>query len=81
MAKGNIVLLVEEYLVEMKELVEDNVQAERKMVHMEKRMIQVHMVMVKLVWRNMVEFHKAILQGSLDLKILFETGNIRDIHS
>ena len=51
MAKSNIVLLVKEYLVEMKELVEDNVQAsqaERKMVDMEKRMIQVHMVTVKV---------------------------------
>ena len=48
MAKGNIVLLLEEYLVEMKELVEDNVQAKRKMVDMGKRMSQVHMVMVKV---------------------------------
>ena len=48
MAKGNIVLLVEEYLVKMKKLVEDNVHAERKMVDMEKKMIQVHMVMVKV---------------------------------
>ncbi|KAK9225792.1 hypothetical protein WN943_010837 [Citrus x changshan-huyou] len=82
MAKGNIVLLVEDYLVEMKELVEDNVQAdqaERKMVDMEMRMIQVHMVMVK-VPKNMVEFHKEILQGSLDLEILFKTGNVRDCH-
>ncbi|KAK9232917.1 hypothetical protein WN943_023165 [Citrus x changshan-huyou] len=62
-------------------------QAERKMVDMEKRMIQVYMVMVKrcvedfwLVWRNMVEFHKEVFQGSLDLEILFETGNVRDYH-
>ena len=51
MAKGNIILLLEKYLVEIKELVEDNVQAdqaERKMVDMEKRIIQVHMVMVKV---------------------------------
>ena len=44
MAKGNIVLSREEYQVEMEELVEDNVQAERKMVDMGKRMNQVHMV-------------------------------------
>ena len=52
MAKGNIVLLLEEYVVEMEELVEDNVQtdqAESKMVDMEKRMSQVHMAMVKVL--------------------------------
>ena len=49
MGKGIIILLLEEYLVEMKELVEDNVQAERKMVDMEKRIIQVHMAMVNVL--------------------------------
>ena len=28
----------------------------------------------------MVKFHKEVLQGSLDLEILFETGNVRDCH-
>ena len=28
----------------------------------------------------MVEFHKEVLQVSLDLEILFETGNVRDCH-
>ncbi|KAK9222245.1 hypothetical protein WN944_010680 [Citrus x changshan-huyou] len=31
-----------------------------------------------LVWRNMVEFHEEVLQGSFDVEILFKTGNMRD---
>ena len=43
MAKGNIDLLV------IEDLAEENDQVERKMVDMEKRMIQgIHMVMVKV---------------------------------
>ncbi|KAK9180812.1 hypothetical protein WN944_023947 [Citrus x changshan-huyou] len=80
MAKGNIDLLV------MEELAEESVQVERKMADMEKRMIQgIHMVMVKrcvediwLVWRNVVEFHEEVFQGSFDLEILFKTGNVRN---
>ncbi|KAH9671267.1 hypothetical protein KPL70_017298 [Citrus sinensis] len=67
MAKANIVLLLEEYLVEMKELVEDNVQAdqaERKMVDMEKRMSQVHMAMVKVPGHQM--YHNTSSVVSLD---------------
>ncbi|KAK9177708.1 hypothetical protein WN943_026897 [Citrus x changshan-huyou] len=79
-AKGNIDLLV------MEELAEESVQVERKMADMEKRMSQgIHMVMVKkcvkdiwLVWRNVVEFHEEIFQGSFDLEILFKTGNVRN---
>ena len=33
-----------------------------------------------LVWRNMVEFHKEVLQGNLDMEILFEIGTVRDYH-
>ncbi|KAK9177736.1 hypothetical protein WN943_026925 [Citrus x changshan-huyou] len=82
MAKGNLGLFVRE------EFAEGNVLVGLKTMDIEKRMIQGnHMVMVKrcvedfwLVWRNMVEFHKEVLQGSLDLEILFETGNVRDCH-
>ena len=31
-----------------------------------------------LVWRNMVEFHKEVLQGSFDVEILFKTSNVRN---
>ncbi|KAK9225819.1 hypothetical protein WN943_010864 [Citrus x changshan-huyou] len=82
MAKGNLGLLVRE------EFAEGNVLVRLKIIDIEKKMIQRnHMVMVKrcvedlwLVWRNMVEFYKEVLQGSLDMKILFETGNVRDCH-
>ncbi|KAK9204776.1 hypothetical protein WN943_015040 [Citrus x changshan-huyou] len=93
MAKGNLGLLVMEELAEENVLVGLKMaDMEKRMIH-RVHMVMVkgledheHFMFwsercvkdLRLIWRNMVEFHEEVLQGSFDVEILLKTGNVRN---